>query len=172
MSSKEFSREIILKTLDRLMIENAKTFSFDPVEELLGEDRTSEICCILGISADLVKRFREQGLSIDEADKVACKLGEHPSMVWDDWNSVKPIGESLYDAVEEFMKRNKMCGKCGEWVVRSNFHKRSASKDGIARYCTPCMKMYEKERRVRREEPKRNTESISGSNFQPVNVTS
>lgn len=172
MSLVEFSNEKILKTLEILDEQNAQTFSFDPVEELLGEDRTSEICSILGVSADLIKRFREQGLNFDEADKVACKLGEHPSMIWREWSGIKCIPESLYDAVEEFMRQNKMCGKCKQWISRSNYHKRSASKDGIARYCTPCMKLYEKERRVKREEPKRVNRHSSGIFDGSIGITS
>lgn len=155
MSLKKLSEETILKTLDQLMVESAQTFSFEPIEKYLNEDRTSEICFILGISGDLVKRFREHGLSLDEADKVACRLGQHPSMIWDEWNDIKPISDSLYDAVEQFMRDNKLCGKCKEWKSRLDFHKRAASKDGIARYCTPCMKLYEKERRVHRDESRR-----------------
>jgi hypothetical protein len=150
MSLIDFDSETIIKAVDRLMEQSSQTFPFEPVEQILNEDRTSEICMILGVSADLVKRFRDHGMSLDEADKIACKLGEHPSMIWDQWASIKPIPESLYDAVEEFIRSHKMCGKCKQWVVRSNFHKRTASKDGIARYCTPCMKIYEKERREKR----------------------
>jgi hypothetical protein len=150
MTLVDFDSEIILKTLEKLTEQSAQTFSFEPIENLLNEDRTSEICAILGVSADLIKRFREQGLNLDEADKVACKLGEHPSMIWKEWGEIVPISDSLYDAVEDFMRQHKVCGRCKEWVDRSNFHKRSASKDGIARYCTPCMKVYEKERREKR----------------------
>lgn len=148
MSLVEFSDQTILDAVNMLMKQSAQTFSFEPVEALMNETRNTEICFLLGISADLAKRFRAEGLTVDEADKIACRLGEHPSMIWKEWADISPIPESLFDAVEEFMREHKLCGRCEEWVHRSNFHKRSAAKDKIARYCTSCMKVYERERRT------------------------
>jgi len=147
MSLQNFSQTEILDAVDLLMEQSAQTFSFQAVEEIMRETRATELGAILGICTDLVNRFRAEGLTVDEADKVACRLGEHPSLIWVEWSNIEVVSESLYDEVEEFLHANKLCGKCKLWNPREEFHKRSASKDGVARYCRSCMKSYERSRK-------------------------
>lgn len=132
------------------MEQSAQLFDFENVEKYMDETRTSELSAILGVCAELINRFRKDGLTVDEADKVAMKLGEHPAMIWEEWSQIETLSAPLFDEVEKFLRTNKLCLKCDEWVPRDKYHRRSASKDGIARYCVSCMKAYEANRRKKK----------------------
>ena len=38
----------------------------------------------------------------------------------------------------------KLCSECGKISLKSNFHKKSRSKDGLIPHCRPCRKIYRK----------------------------
>ena len=51
--------------------------------------------------------------------------------------------------------RQKLCRKCKEWKPKSEFHKSSSSKDGLAGSCKICKNNAAKERRSRRQAAQR-----------------
>lgn len=131
----------ILPAVLELKRQSEQIFPFAPVEEFMRETRTSEICDILDISADLVNRFREEGLTVQEADLVACKLLEHPGTIWPEWFSIPHIPDVVLDAIDVFLVDHKECAECARWLKkRESFHRRTASKDGYARICKDCVK--------------------------------
>lgn len=143
----------IIPALDELESQNSQVFDFGNVESFLNETRTSEICEHLGVSADLINRYRDHGLSVFEADAVACKLHQHVSAIWPEWFDIHHIPDDVMDEIEEFRKEFKRCGKCDRWVrMEGGFYRRSASKDGFARFCKRCTKEYDvRKREVERE---------------------
>ncbi|HRD17221.1 MAG TPA: hypothetical protein PK181_10365 [Methanothrix soehngenii] len=140
---------MVEEAVETLLAQASQKFPFEAVEGTINASKMKEICSILGVSPDLIKRFQREGLSVDEADKVAYKLGEHPSAIWPEWSDIPLLPESLLDAAEDFMRANKRCGKCLAWVDREKFHRRRASTDGRARYCMMCTKKYEEAKRGR-----------------------
>jgi hypothetical protein len=50
--------------------------------------------------------------------------------------------------------KQKLCRKCKEWKAEDEFHKRSSSKDGLARYCKTCKTNAAREYRKRRKAAK------------------
>ena len=131
----------IVPAVQELKRQSQQMFPFAPVEAFMREERTSEICDVLGISADLVARFREEGLTVEEADKVACKLLEHPGSIWPEWFDIKPIPDDTLDAIDIFLVDHKECSSCGEWLhIDTHFHRRSVSRDGHARVCKECVR--------------------------------
>lgn len=142
----------ILPAIDELNRQKRQRFPFASIESFLHETRTSEICDQLGVSADLVNRFREEGLGVDEADAMACRLREHVGTIWPSWFRIQHIPEDVMDEIDEFTATNKQCIECHEWMRKSgNFYRRSASKDGYAPRCKACSKVYEQERRRERD---------------------
>lgn len=134
----------IIPVVEQLESQNSQSFTFSNVEKFLKETRTSEICDALGVSADLVNRYRESGLDAFEADEVACKLHEHVGTIWPEWFDVRQVRDDIMDKVEEFRSTFKKCGKCKQWVaLKGGFYKRTASKDGYARFCKDCTKQYD-----------------------------
>lgn len=140
----------IIPAIDQLEIQNSQLFPFENVEAFLRETRTSEICLQLDVSADLINRYRADGLTVDEADRVACKLHEHVSSIWPEWFNIHHIPEDVMDEIEEFRKVHKKCGKCGVWAVKDGgFYRRTQSQDGFAPFCKKCTKQYDVNRRER-----------------------
>lgn len=47
---------------------------------------------VLGISGTTANRYRREGLSVKQADKLACRAGLHPANVWpEQW--VDPVAD-------------------------------------------------------------------------------
>ena len=142
----DLSQKEILEAIELIEEYGAQRFPFNEIESFLDETRVTELVAILGFCAELIKRFREQGMTVDEADRAATTIGVHPSLIWPQWTSVIPISDYVFDEVEEFMASNKLCPKCELWQPRDEYHKRAAAKDGLARFCRPCMKQYDRDR--------------------------
>lgn len=143
----------ILPAIHELTRQEGQKFSFDAVEEFLCETRTSEICEQLGVSADLINRFREDGLGVYEADSIACKLHQHVGSIWPEWFNIHHIPDDVMDEIDTFRDENKQCISCDEWMRKpGNFYKRSASKDGYAPRCKACSKVYEMQKRRERDD--------------------
>lgn len=140
------SLKVILEAIEIIDGHAAQMFPFEPVESFLDETRATELSAILGVCADSVNKYRKKGMTVDEADRASCAIGMHPSLIWDDWTYTLPLPDSILDKVEDFLADNKLCGKCGEWKERADYHKRAAAKDGLARFCRPCMKSYDRSR--------------------------
>jgi hypothetical protein len=141
----------ILPAIDELKRQKGQRFPFDAIEKFLNETRTSEICDQLGVSADLVNRFREEGLGVYEADAMACKLHQHVGTIWPSWFNIQHIPDDVMDEIDLFLESHKQCIECEEWMFKSgNFYRRSASKDGYAPRCKACSKVYEQEKRRER----------------------
>lgn len=43
------------------------------------------VCRVLGIPERQAYRWRQQGLTVDQADELACRLGVHPNRLWPSW---------------------------------------------------------------------------------------
>jgi hypothetical protein len=141
----------ILPAIDELKRQKEQRFPFKAIESFLNETRTSEICEQLGVSADLVNRFRDEGLGVYEADAMACKLHQHVGTIWPSWFSIQHIPDDVMDEIDLFLESHKQCIECEEWMFKSgNFYRRSASKDGYAPRCKACSKVYEQEKRRER----------------------
>lgn len=142
----------ILPAVRELKRQEGQRFPFESIESFLNETRTSEICEQLGVSADLVNRFRAEGLGVYEADAMACKLHQHVSAIWPEWFEIHHIPDDVMDEIDFFLQDHKQCVTCGEWMRKSgNFYKRSASKDGYAPRCKSCSKVYEMQKRRERD---------------------
>lgn len=142
----------ILPAVRELKRQEGQRFSFEAIERFLHETRTSEICEQLGVSADLVNRFRDEGLGVYEADAMACKLHQHVGSIWPEWFNIHHIPEDVMDEIDVFLLSHKQCIACEEWIPKSgNFYKRSASKDGYAPRCKACSKIYEMQKRKERD---------------------
>lgn len=135
---------LIIPAVEELEGQNSQHFDFTNVEVFLKETRTSEICAQLDVSADLINRYRADGLDPFEADAVACKLHEHVGTIWPEWFDIRQIHEDVMDQVEEFHSQFKKCKKCSRWVqMDGGFYRRTASPDGYARFCKSCTKQYD-----------------------------
>lgn len=138
----------IIPAVEAVESQNSQHFDFVNIERFLNETRTNEICDHLGVSADLINRYRKEGLDAFEADAVAVKLHEHVGTIWPEWFEIRQIHEDVMDQVEEFRSQFKKCGKCSRWVrLEGGFYKRSASKDGYARFCKVCTKEYDAQKK-------------------------
>lgn len=141
------SNASLMEAIELLQEQSAQVFPFSDLEQYLQETRSSELCEILGISNDLLRRFKETGLSVDEADRMAIRVSSHPCMIWDGWLDIEPIPDEMLNRVEGFMEVHKQCATCHEWKDRSAFYRRSASSDGLSRQCKGCTKIYETNRK-------------------------
>jgi len=79
-----------------------KRFDFAPFEEHIrlnyadthirrrqqvGEDQVAagHIGELVEVSAKVIFQYRRRGVSYHQADRIACKLDIHPSLIWSDW---------------------------------------------------------------------------------------
>lgn len=56
--------------------------------ESFGTNRPSEreLADILGVERQTLRRWKETGVPLLKADRLACKLGMHPAEIWgEDW---------------------------------------------------------------------------------------
>lgn len=133
-----------IKVLDK---QNSQLFKYAPLEKLVGETNKSQVALILGVSVDMLKRFDTKGLTVDEADVLACKLGVHPSFIWPEWLQIEPIDDFLLDMYEKHIDGKKRCFECKEWKMYTDFFKRQKSVDGLGHKCKKCALRYEADRR-------------------------
>ena len=59
---------------------------FAPVEERMRKDGMSDVAFAdaLQVNRDSIRHYRERGLNVYAADRLACKLGYHPTYFWGD----------------------------------------------------------------------------------------
>ena len=63
-------------------------------ERQFTEPTRQDWATLCGVSYSLMKRWMTRGLTIDEADRVACDVaGMHPSLVWPSWYAIVSIDE-------------------------------------------------------------------------------
>lgn len=134
----------IIQLLDK---QNSQMFPYEPLEKMLGETNKSQAALILGVSVDMLKRFSQKGLSVDEADALACKIGVHPSSIWPEWLRIQPIDDFLLDMYEKHIHGKKRCFECKLWKAKEEFFKRQKSIDGLGHKCKSCALRYEANRR-------------------------
>lgn len=139
----------VLGALRLLEQQNAQTFPFAPLARMVGQESRAGVADILGISVDLIKRFEAKGLTVDEADKLACQIHLHPMYVWDSWMDIQPIDDTILDLVERYVEDKKKCATCGDWKPFDHFFKRAKSPDGLGHKCKECALNYEADRRAR-----------------------
>lgn len=146
-------QQTLEKTIELLDRQNAQTFPYKPLLRYIDQpDNRSYVSSILDVKVEVVKRFENKGLSVDEADRAACKLHLHPSSIWPEWLAIDPIDDELLDLFERHIYQKKRCFECREWKDRTDFFKRKNSPDGLGYKCKACSVKYEKERRMRKLE--------------------
>ncbi len=59
---------------------------FAPVEERMRENGMSDVAFAeaLQVNRDSIRHYRQRGLNVYAADRLACKLGYHPTYFWGD----------------------------------------------------------------------------------------
>lgn len=48
-------------------------------------DTVEELAVALGTNTKQIARWRQDGLPEHHADRIACRLGRHPSAIWPEW---------------------------------------------------------------------------------------
>ena len=71
-------------------------YPFAVLEEYLGD---RDVARALKISGRYLDRARSEGLSVEQADRYAIRLGLHPSCLWPSW---------FYDAEDEFRDAERL----------------------------------------------------------------
>lgn len=69
-------------------VATVRTFDFAPLEAVLAGMPSNQVLQALQISGSTLASYRARGLTVTQADRLACRLGYHPSEVWADWGSV------------------------------------------------------------------------------------
>lgn len=65
---------------------SAYRFSALALEQAVAERfRTGHVSRVLNVSGSTWAHFRRVGLSPFQADRLACRIGLHPSAVWPEW---------------------------------------------------------------------------------------
>lgn len=55
----------------------------------------ADLARMLGITYRHACRLQAEGLSDDQADRYACRLGEHPAAVWPEWGKGLDPGQTM-----------------------------------------------------------------------------
>lgn len=91
----------------------ARPFPFATLEALAGAESVVALARNLGFDHGQVYRWRATGLTIAQADELACATGFHPGSVWANWFSVEaPLWCSSCGSPTEAAEL--WCGGCGE----------------------------------------------------------
>jgi hypothetical protein len=45
----------------------------------------NELAARIGVSTRTIQRWKLNGITVWQADRMACALGTHPSLIWADW---------------------------------------------------------------------------------------
>jgi hypothetical protein len=61
---------------------------FQPDNDTTNIGDIGVVARITGINRHTVYNYRRHGLTIWQADDIACNLGVHPSAIWPDWYEV------------------------------------------------------------------------------------
>lgn len=61
-----------------------RPFPWGPLEELAG-GTIARAAALLDVDRTQAYRWRRYGLTVDQADELACRVGLHPANVWPDW---------------------------------------------------------------------------------------
>lgn len=56
-----------------------------PLAPLLGTRTIKDLERLTGVADRQLHRWKDYGIPMDRADELACMLGHHPSLLWDDW---------------------------------------------------------------------------------------
>ena len=51
----------------------------------------------LGVAERQIYRYRHTGLAAEAADRLAVRLGHHPSEIWSGWNDIEWTDEDVLD---------------------------------------------------------------------------
>lgn len=62
-----------------------RPFPLQALEEALGSPPTGAVAVLLGLHPNQVRRWRDTGLTDDQADRLAVHVGLHASEVWEQW---------------------------------------------------------------------------------------
>ncbi|HET6963631.1 MAG TPA: helix-turn-helix domain-containing protein [Acidimicrobiales bacterium] len=93
-----------------------RPFAFAPLEKVAGEGKVLGLARAMGLKwREYVYRWRARGLSVWEADVLACRLGMHPSEVWGDlWWTAGDLALWCPACGEPDGTGSLWCASCGE----------------------------------------------------------
>lgn len=139
---------IIVEAVRLLETQRNQIFPYSNFAQYAQQPNRSLLASILEVTPSMLKRIEERGwLTVDEADRMACRIGTHPSCIWPEWSAITPIPEFLLELADEFMSSRKKCVSCKEWKETTDFFKRSKASDGLNRKCAKCALEYERARK-------------------------
>lgn len=76
-----------------------RTHSAEPLMDRLRVDEPAQLAAALRISVTHAKRLIALGLTDHQADRYACRIGYHPSVIWPDWWDIEPDVEEGPDGI-------------------------------------------------------------------------
>jgi hypothetical protein len=59
-----------------------RRYPFGPVEQLADHWTAGELALRLGVHRSQLYRWRRYGVTVDQADTLACRVGRHPAELW------------------------------------------------------------------------------------------
>lgn len=71
----------------------------EPLLERTQATDLQELAQRLGISHRWARELKATGLSDEQADRFACRVGLHPSVLWSDWWDIEPDDEEGDDGI-------------------------------------------------------------------------
>lgn len=63
----------------------ARPYPFEPLQRLIAAPTAQVAADLLGVPRRRLYRLRDQGLTVDQADRMAIAAGYHPAEVWPTW---------------------------------------------------------------------------------------
>ena len=105
-------------------------YSFSALADATGYTKP-ELEVQLGLRYEQLRHLEDVGLTEEQADHFAVKLGYHPGNIWNEWWNI-PL---LSDAEMDHMERPKFCRACKVEHPMTAFSKSSRSLDGHNGIC-------------------------------------
>lgn len=62
-----------------------RRFPVAEAETMAGTSTRAEFALLAGVTTRAVCRWRSNGLSLLQADRLACRLGYNPGSIWPEW---------------------------------------------------------------------------------------
>lgn len=62
-------------------------YPLEPLMKLSGAEDMTEFAAAAGVTRRSAFRYQAEGLSINQADRVAVTVGFHPLLVWPEWGA-------------------------------------------------------------------------------------
>lgn len=72
-------------TVPRARLHEARPFRLEALLEVLGDPELRQLALDLDVGERWLYRARDHGLTVDQADALAIRIGLHPCEVWPTW---------------------------------------------------------------------------------------